>query len=57
LLVPPRDLNALESAVALLADDAALRERLARAGRQRAQEMFAIDKYLDKCEGYYRELL
>jgi glycosyltransferase involved in cell wall biosynthesis len=57
LLVPPRDLDALEGAVALLADDAALRERLGRAGRQRAQEMFAIDKYLDKCEGYYRELL
>jgi glycosyltransferase involved in cell wall biosynthesis len=57
LLVPPHDLDALEGALALLAEDAALRERLGRAGRRRAEEMFAIDKYLDKCEGHYRELL
>jgi glycosyltransferase involved in cell wall biosynthesis len=57
LLVKPHDLDALAAAVTLLAEDTALRERLGQAGRRRAEELFAIDKYLDKCEGHYRELL
>jgi glycosyltransferase involved in cell wall biosynthesis len=57
LLVPPRDVDALEAAVARLAEDVELRERLGRAGRRRAEEMFANDKYLDACEGHYRSIL
>jgi glycosyltransferase involved in cell wall biosynthesis len=57
LLVKPHDLDALEGAIALLTDDVALRQRLGQAGRARAENVFAIEKYLDKCEGHYRELL
>ena len=57
LLVRPHDLDMIEQAIASLAGDAALRERLGVAARQRALENFSVEKYLDKCEGHYRELL
>lgn len=57
LLVKPHDLRAIETAIVALATDVALREQLGRAGRQRAVEHFSVEKYLDQCEGHYRELL
>jgi glycosyltransferase involved in cell wall biosynthesis len=57
LLVRPGDLDGLEGAVARLAEDGELRRRLGLAGRRRAEEVFAIEKYLDTCEGYYRSIL
>ena len=54
LLIKPHDLDALEAAIALLADDVTLRQRLGQAGRARAENVFAIERYLDKCEGHYR---
>jgi len=33
-----------------------LRARLGTAGRMRAEERFSVEKYLDVCEGHYREL-
>jgi glycosyltransferase involved in cell wall biosynthesis len=57
LLVRPGDLDGLEGAVARLAEYAELRRRLGEAGRRRAEEVFAIEKYLDTCEGYYRSIL
>ncbi len=44
LLVPPSDWDALGAAMARLADDAALRQQLAIAGRARVEAEFAIDR-------------
>jgi glycosyltransferase involved in cell wall biosynthesis len=57
LLVRPHDLDAIERALATLADDAGLRARLGQAGRRRAVERFSVTHYLDTCERHYRELL
>lgn len=43
LVVPPHDTPALAAAIATLADDRALRERLGAAGRQRCLESFSDD--------------
>jgi glycosyltransferase involved in cell wall biosynthesis len=57
LLVPPRDIDAIETALATLVDDPDLRDRLGRAARRRAVEHFSVAKYLEACEAHYRELL
>jgi glycosyltransferase involved in cell wall biosynthesis len=57
LLVRPHDLDAIERALATLADDAGLRARLGQAGRRRAVEHLSVAHYLDTCERHYRELL
>jgi len=41
LLVPPHDVDALVAALGRLVDDAALRDRLGRAGRSRVARHFA----------------
>jgi len=52
LLVPPRNVNALVSAIARLLDDAELRERMSRAGRERAVQ-FGWENITAKVEDYY----
>jgi N,N'-diacetylbacillosaminyl-diphospho-undecaprenol alpha-1,3-N-acetylgalactosaminyltransferase len=51
LLVPPRNSKALADAIARLAKDPAMRERMGKAGRQKALEEFSIERvvgaYLD----------
>ena len=47
LLVPPRDLAALEAALAQLMASADLRQQLGQAGQQRAQTHFGVDVMLD----------
>jgi glycosyltransferase involved in cell wall biosynthesis len=42
LLVPPADADALASAIASLMDDAVLRRRIAKAGRQRVLDKFSL---------------
>jgi glycosyltransferase involved in cell wall biosynthesis len=43
LVVPPHDTPALAAAIATLADDRSLRERLGAAGRRRCLESFSDD--------------
>jgi glycosyltransferase involved in cell wall biosynthesis len=57
LLVRPHDLDGIEGAVVALAEDAGLRRRLGAAARERVVANYSVEKYLDKCEGHYRELL
>jgi glycosyltransferase involved in cell wall biosynthesis len=53
LLVPPRDAAALAAALALLMDDAPLRERFGRQGLARARERFGIDIMLERMEAIF----
>jgi glycosyltransferase involved in cell wall biosynthesis len=48
LLVPPRDVEALADAIRRLLEDAVLRDRLARAGRARAAELYDIKHMVDR---------
>ena len=57
ILIPPKDSAALERAIAKLADDPGLRETLGAAGRKWAAENFSVEKYIDKVEAFYSQLL
>ena len=53
LLVPPRDPEAMATAVRRLADDDALRGRLGGAAARAARERFDFAGYVDRLEGAY----
>ena len=57
VLVPVKDAAALADAIQHLINDPALRERMGRAGRQLAEESFAIERIVDQHMTIYRELL
>ena len=57
LLVPPQDSAALETAIVRLAEDSALRIRLGDAGRKWVTQNFSVEKYIDKVEQFYEQLL
>jgi len=57
LLVPPRDDAALAEKLALLLDNADLRQRLGRAARRRVQREFTWAKVAEHTAGVYEELL
>jgi colanic acid/amylovoran biosynthesis glycosyltransferase len=54
LLVPPRDSSALASALRRLHDDPALRERLARAGRETVEREFDVRRNADELVRRFR---
>jgi glycogen(starch) synthase len=54
LLVAPRDADALRAAVVRLLEDAGLRERLGRAGRERARERLGWDAVIERTLAVYR---
>jgi glycosyltransferase involved in cell wall biosynthesis len=54
LIVPPRDIAALGSALAQLRDDPALRARFGAAAHMRAERDFGIDRMLDRMEAIFR---
>lgn len=56
LLVPPGDVKALAAAIRRLSDDAELRERLGRAGRERVQ-LFAAHAVIPRFEALYQQLV
>ncbi|MEK6320359.1 MAG: glycosyltransferase family 4 protein [Acidobacteriota bacterium] len=57
LLVPPRDIAALENAIIILAEDASLRNQLGKNGREWIEEGFSIEKYINKVERLYKDLI
>jgi len=57
LLVPAGDEVALAEALAQLADDPQLAQRLGQAGQDRLRRRFSIDKMVGDTELLYRELL
>ncbi len=56
LLVPPRDPAALKHALARLIADAALRERMGKAGRQRVEACFTLERNVQATQAIYSEL-
>ena len=56
LLVPPRDPQAMAEAIVKLADDAAWRHEIGRAGRARVEAQFSLVAKLDATEALYRRL-
>lgn len=57
LLIPPQDAKALEKAIVTLTEDNALRERLGRNGRRWVEENVSIEKYINKVEAVFQELV
>ena len=57
VLIMPQDTLALERAIMQLAEDAPLRESLGAAGRKWVVENFSVDRYIDKVETFYQQLL
>jgi glycosyltransferase involved in cell wall biosynthesis len=55
LLVAPSDLDALVAALATLMDDKALRERLARSGRERILEQYDLHRNVAELAGHFAE--
>lgn len=57
LLVPPNDASALANAIERLSKDAQLRDRLGRAGRQRAEGNYSVGKMCQAYEALLLDLL
>jgi glycosyltransferase involved in cell wall biosynthesis len=57
LLVPPRDVDALAAAIVTLLGDGRLRQRMGRAGRQRAVAHFSSARRIEQLEAVYREVV
>lgn len=57
LLVPPKTPSAIADALQLLLADAALRQRMGAAARQRCEELFSIDAHVRAVVAEYRTVL
>jgi len=57
ILVPPEDVDALQDAIATLADDQGLRQRMGAAGRKRMQNEFSIDTMVTRHISLYESVL
>jgi glycosyltransferase involved in cell wall biosynthesis len=55
LVVPPRDVEALQEALRLLLSDSSRRERLGAAARRHCAARFSYDGMLDRMEAIYKE--
>jgi glycosyltransferase involved in cell wall biosynthesis len=56
LVVPPRDVSALRSALEKLAGEPELRKRLGEEARRHCSEHFSFETMLDRMEGIYRQV-
>ena len=57
LLVPPQDAIALKHALTRLIADAALRERMGKAGRQRVEACFSLERNVQATQAIYSDVL
>jgi glycosyltransferase involved in cell wall biosynthesis len=57
ILVPPRDVGALATAIGGLLDDPSLRETMGLAGRERVLDMFTWKKSAERTAAVYREAI
>jgi glycosyltransferase involved in cell wall biosynthesis len=57
LLVPPADLKALVGAIEKLVLDLDMRERFSQQARKWIESRFTLDKYVERVESIYQELL
>ena len=57
LLVPPGDVDALQTAMLRLLHDPDLRHRLAAAGRRTIEDRFSVDHWIDTLLGVYRDAI
>ena len=57
LLVPPGDPEALARAIVRVLEDAVLAERLGRAGRARVEQVFGLDRMVERTDALYQELV
>jgi glycosyltransferase involved in cell wall biosynthesis len=56
-LIPTKDVDALTEKLHILIDEAALRQRMGRAGREKAEKEFSLDVVIEKHLSIYKELL
>lgn len=56
-MVPPKDPQAMGTALLRLAGDPALRERFGRAGRRRVEQEFTLQRCVAEYEKLYTELV
>jgi len=57
LLVPPRDADALTQAITRLLRDPDLRRQMGRAGRERVERRFSVERMVQQTEALYEELV
>jgi len=57
VLVPPRDARALAMAIRQVLEDGVQRERMARAGRERVENLFSWRKVAERTVDVYKELI
>jgi len=57
LLVPPKNVNALKSAILMLMENEKMRIQLAETGYKTAVEEFSMDQHVEKVQGLYTQLL
>jgi glycosyltransferase involved in cell wall biosynthesis len=56
-LLPPKDIEGTRAALDRLLGDQALRESMGRAGRRRAEEYFALDRYIERILAAYEDAM
>lgn len=57
LMVPPKDVSALTAAIERLVDDAALRARMGKAGREKVMAEYTFDDMLDRMERIFQSVV
>ena len=56
-LIPPKDVDALASKLRVLIDNPEMRQKMGKAGRQKAEKEFSLDVVIEKHLSIYKELV
>lgn len=57
ILIPPKDENKLAEAVIKLLDNQEMMRQMGKAGRKRVEELFSIERHVQRIEQIYKEVL